>query len=158
MISQAITSAASRNSIPPLLQMAIAWQESGWQENIVACDGGIGLMQLMPSTVTWLDNYYQVNDDPYALGGNAGLGAGYLAYYYTYYVGYLQQHDPAACGSAGCGWDTPWPGATDGATVQDIVISIYNEGAGTMSQVGITNWWYVNDVKLWMQQMPWNGR
>lgn len=156
-IDQSITNAANRNGIPVQLQRAIAWQESGWQENIVACDGGIGLMQLQPETVSWLNNYYGVNDDPTTLDGNAGLGAGYIAFYYKYYIGYLQQNFPASCGSAGCNWTTVWPGGTDSATVQDIVISVYNEGAGTMSQYGITNWSYVSDVELWMAQSPWNN-
>ncbi len=160
-ISQTISAAATRNGIPALLQDAVAWQESGWQQNIVACDGGIGLMQLMPATVTWLNAYYGVNDDPTTLNGNAGLGAGYIAYYANYYIGYLTANDATYCGQQTggvCSWTTPWPGATDGATVQDIVISVYNEGAATMAQYGITNWSYVNDVLLWMQQQPWTTR
>jgi hypothetical protein len=139
-IAQAIANAANRNGISVPLQEAIAWQESGWQENIVACDGGIGLMQLMPDTVTWLNNHYGVNDNPYDLSGNAGLGAGYIAYYYNYYT------DPATCGKSGCNWDTIWPGDKNGVTIRDIVISVYNEGAGTMKNYGIINWNYVEDV------------
>ena len=157
-IAAAITSAANASGIPPTLAEAIAWQESGWQINLIACDGGIGLIQLQPDTVAWLNSYYGINDDPYTLTGNADLGARYLHYYYAFYIGYLQQNDPAVCGKAGCNWDTPWPGATDGANVRDIVISVYNEGAGTMSTYGIINWWYVNDVLLWMSQMPWTSR
>jgi hypothetical protein len=148
-IAQAITTAADSAHIPPALQEAIAWQESGWQINVIACDGGIGLMQLQPSTVTWLNNYYGIADDPYTLAGNADLGARYISYYYTFYIDYLQQNYPTTCGTNGCDWDTVWPGATDGATVRDIVISVYNEGASTMSKYGITNWWYVDDVILW---------
>ncbi|MBA3824047.1 MAG: lytic transglycosylase domain-containing protein [Ktedonobacterales bacterium] len=157
-IAAAITSAANANGIPPLLEEAIAWQESGWQINLVACDGGIGLAQLQPATVAWLNSTYGIHDDPYSLAGNADLSARYLHYYYSFYIGYLQQNEPAACGTAGCNWDTPWPGATDGANVRDIVISVYNEGAGTMNTYGIINWWYVNDVLLWQNQMPWAGR
>ncbi len=145
-IAQTITDAANRNGISVPLQEAIAWQESGWQENVIACDGGIGLMQLMPATVTWLNNYYGVNDNPYDLNGNAGLGAGYIAYYYKYYTNYIQQTSPSTCGSSGCNWDTLWPGDKNGVTVRDIVISVYNEGAGTMAQYGIINWNYVSSV------------
>jgi len=145
-IAATISGAASRNGIPVALQDAIAWQESGWQENIVACDAGIGLMQLMPATVTWLNNYYGVNDDPHDIAGNAALGAGYLSFYYKYYTSYLQQNAPATCGTTGCNWDTVWPGDPNGTTVRDIVISVYNEGAGTMSTYGIINWSYVSSV------------
>ena len=156
-IAQTISTAASRNGIPVALQEAIAWQESGWQQNVIACDGGIGLMQLMPATVSWLNSYYGVNDNPYDLAGNAGLGAGYLAFYYSYYTGYLQQNSPAACGSAGCNWDTIWPGSASaanpqGTTVRDIIISVYNEGAGTMANYGIINWSYVSNVLSFYQQ------
>src|SRR5262249_13859841 len=142
-IAQSIANAASRNGISTPLQEAIAWQESGWQENIIACDGGIGLMQLQPATVAWLNSYYGVNDNPYKLNDNAGLGAGYIAYFYNYYISYIQQNSPSTCGASGCNWDTVWPGDTHGVTVRDIVVSVYNEGAGTMASQGIINWPYV---------------
>jgi hypothetical protein len=153
-IAQAITAAATRNGIEVLVQEAIAWQESGWQQNIVACDGGIGLMQLMPATVQWLNQYYGVNDDPYQLDGNAGLGAGYIAYYYRFYTGYVEQNYPGYCPQSGCDWNTVWPGDTSSTTILDIVISVYNEGAGTMSTQGIINWWYVDDVLSYMNASP----
>jgi outer membrane biosynthesis protein TonB len=153
-VAAALTSAANAQGLPVNLVEAIAWQESGWQINVIACDGGTGLMQLQPGTVTWLNQLYGINDNPYTLTGNADLGTRYLNYYYTFYIGYLQQNFPQACGSKGCNWDTPWPGATDGANVRDIVISVYNEGAGTMSNYGIINWWYVDDVLTFMGDTP----
>lgn len=152
-IAQAISSAASRNGVPVPMQEAIAWQESGWQQNVVACDGGIGLMQVMPTTAAWLNSYYGKNNNVYDLNGNAAMGAGYLSFYYSYYTNYLQQNSPSACGGGGCNWDTIWPGSVDagnpqGTTVRAIVISVYNEGAGTMANYGIINWSYVSNVLL----------
>ena len=146
VIQGAITDAANANGIPPALLEAIAWQESGWQINVVACDGGIGLMQVMPSTATWLNQYYGTSNDPYSLNGSAHLGAGYLAYFYHYYTNYVQQNNPNYCPSSGCNWDTPWPNTTDNSTIRDIIISVYNEGAGTMGKYGIINWNYVSSV------------
>jgi hypothetical protein len=33
--------------VPANLIDAIAWEESGWQSTIIACDGGIGTMQMI---------------------------------------------------------------------------------------------------------------
>jgi hypothetical protein len=49
-IVAAITTAANTYGIPVSLQEAIAWQESGWQQNVGACDSGIGLMQMQMKT------------------------------------------------------------------------------------------------------------
>lgn len=111
-------------------------------------------MQLMPDTVTWLNQHYGTNDNPYDPAGNADLGTHYLQYYYAFYVGYLEQYYPSACPPNTCDWDTPWPDGTDGATVREIVISVYNEGAGTMAAYGIINWGYVSSVEHFMTQNP----
>ncbi len=127
---------------------AIGWQESGWQPNIIACDGGIGLMQIMPATASWLNSYYSTGYDPYSYTGSAYLGAQYLHYYYLFYTSYLQQNSPSTCGAGGCTWTTIWPGG--GASILDIVISVYNEGSGTMGTYGIVNCSYVQNVLLWI--------
>jgi soluble lytic murein transglycosylase-like protein len=60
----ALTAAAAKIYWPtkaPTLKLSadlvksIAWHESGWQSDIVNCDGGRGLMQVMPDTAcsTW---------------------------------------------------------------------------------------------------------
>jgi hypothetical protein len=122
---------------------AEGWQESGWQENVVACDGGIGVMQIQPDTVTWLNQTYNTNYDPYTLADNVNLGINMLQWLYNYYIPYCNQGMPTG---QTCTWDTVWPGATDGATVRQIVISSYNQGVGTTANYGIQNWQYVNNV------------
>jgi N-acetylmuramoyl-L-alanine amidase len=37
----------------PYLMMALAWQESGWQQHVVSSSGALGVMQLMPATAEW---------------------------------------------------------------------------------------------------------
>ena len=90
----ALTSAAGKiywpTSAPALklssdLVKSIAWHESGWQSDIVNCDGGRGLMQVMPDTTaqmnqrfgqTYLDTDYKQN---------ASVGANYLAWLAKYF-------------------------------------------------------------------------
>ena len=48
-----LTAEAQAYRIDPALVKAVAWQESGWRM-VVAADGGIGVMQLMPATAAWV--------------------------------------------------------------------------------------------------------
>ena len=88
-VKAALTDAASRtywpNSAPSIdvpldLVKAVAWQESGWQSNIIACDGGVGLMQVMPDTATWMNQRFDQNYDIDVYPDNAILGANFLAW------------------------------------------------------------------------------
>ncbi|MEU4567379.1 transglycosylase SLT domain-containing protein [Micromonospora sp. NPDC023956] len=72
--------------IPLNLVKATAWQESGWQSNIVACDGGIGLMQVMPGTADWMNQRFGQSYDVRDHRDNAYLGGTYLAWL-TKYIG-----------------------------------------------------------------------
>ncbi len=130
---------------------AVAWQESGWTEDVLACDGsgGIGLMQVQPDTAAWLNQTDGTTFSPYTLDGNVHLGVALLSWMYAYYIPYCNQGMPTG---QTCDWDTVWPGATDGATVRQIVISSYNQGVGTTAQYGIQNWNYVNNVMTLRQQ------
>jgi hypothetical protein len=62
------------------LVKAIAWQESGWQSNIVNCDGGRGLMQVMPDTVDMINQRFGLDYDARDHRQNAQVGANYLAW------------------------------------------------------------------------------
>jgi LysM repeat protein len=42
------------NNIDPALVMAIAWHESGWQNNVVSVAGAVGIGQLLPSTARFV--------------------------------------------------------------------------------------------------------
>ncbi len=48
---------AQRFDVPPRLALAIAWQESGWQQRRVSVDGALGVMQVMPDTGRWMRWY-----------------------------------------------------------------------------------------------------
>jgi N-acetylmuramoyl-L-alanine amidase len=49
-----ITDEARRQHVAPALALALAWQESGWQERVVSSAGAIGVMQLLPATADWV--------------------------------------------------------------------------------------------------------
>jgi hypothetical protein len=88
-VKKALTAAANRQywrteapklRVPYRLVKAVAWNESGWQSNIVNCDGGKGLMQVMPETVDHMNLRFGLEYDVDSYTDNAFTGANYLAY------------------------------------------------------------------------------
>jgi hypothetical protein len=71
--------------VPKRLLYAIAEQESGWQSSIKACDGGIGIMQIMPTTQTFVNYRFGKQYDCNKPTDNVNLGANYLAWLIAYY-------------------------------------------------------------------------
>jgi len=114
--------AAVHYRLPVNLLLAIAWQESGWYQHVIAYDGGIGVMQLMPSTATSINAATRVRRDPYHLWDNINLGATYLSWQWRSFHGNLPQ-----------------------------VISAYNEGGWAVMHRGILNWRYVRSVLYLMR-------
>jgi hypothetical protein len=45
---------ARQHGVRPNLALAIAWQESGWQQHVRSSAGAVGTMQVMPGTGRWL--------------------------------------------------------------------------------------------------------
>jgi LysM repeat protein len=69
------------------LLKAIAWRESNWRM-LDSADGGIGVMQLMPDTVQWLQQTYLPGSwDPHNLSDNVRAGAVVLQVYSRLYGG-----------------------------------------------------------------------
>jgi soluble lytic murein transglycosylase-like protein len=131
--------------VPERLLIAVAMTESTWRSNIVSCDGGLGLMQVMPATVTQINNRFGTTWDVNTLQGNAHLGGNYLAWS-TRYLGDLY---------FGGSYDLGNP------ALLDAVIAGYNVGAGavdpTKGDAGIPNWSYVNRVKGYLASCPCDG-
>ncbi len=91
-IRSALYSAADLYHLPRNLLLADAWQESRWHEDVISCDGGIGLMQVQYYTYPWLNGQSvpecglsATNYDPNTLQGNADLGAKFLAWISCFY-------------------------------------------------------------------------
>ncbi len=56
-VRRLVASTARRYDVPPKLALAIAWQESGWQQRRVSSAGALGVMQVMPDTGRWMRWY-----------------------------------------------------------------------------------------------------
>jgi hypothetical protein len=67
------------------LVKSIAWHESGWQSDIVNCDGGRGLMQVMPDTESMINSRFGQSFKSTDYRQNAILGANYLAWLTRYF-------------------------------------------------------------------------
>jgi hypothetical protein len=67
------------------LVKSVAWHESGWQSDIVNCDGGRGLMQVMPDTESMINNRFGQAYKSTDYRQNAIIGANYLAWLTRYF-------------------------------------------------------------------------
>ncbi|HLI70833.1 MAG TPA: transglycosylase SLT domain-containing protein [Ktedonobacteraceae bacterium] len=115
---------AAVHHLPARLLMAIAWQESNWTQHVIAWDGGIGVMQLMPYTAMEINADTGQQLDPYDLQDNLNLGATYLEWLWRAFHGDLVK-----------------------------VISAYNEGGWAVEHYGIYNWQYVDNVLALMREL-----
>ena len=122
--TRSIRRVAALYGLPTSLMLAIAWQESGWTQHVIAWDGGIGVMQLMPYTAMSINAGIGQQLDPYSLEDNLDLGATYLQWLWDSFDGNLPQ-----------------------------VISAYNEGGWAVRHRGIFNWHYVNNVLALMKNL-----
>jgi hypothetical protein len=116
-VSALLHRAAAMYGLPANLLLAIAWQESGWYQHVIAWDGGIGTMQLMPYTAMGINRGTGIRRDPYNLWDNILLGTTYLRWLWNGFHGNLVD-----------------------------IISAYNEGGWAVIHRGIFNWGYVNNV------------
>ncbi len=73
-VRRVIARAARRHGVDPQLALAVAWQESGWQMGVVSSAHAIGAMQVLSSTVRWMEDYAGRPLDPRSLGDNATAG------------------------------------------------------------------------------------
>lgn len=138
-------------TVPLNLMKAVAWQESGWQSAIIACDGGIGTMQIMPATADWMNTRFNMDPDldPHTLEGNAKIGAALLEWEIKYfgdvYFDGDYTLDPADCA------DETSP------CLLNAIIASYNYGYGavdTDNGIVIPNPSYVRAVRALMTNCP----
>ncbi len=141
-------------TVPANLMKAVAWQESGWQSTIIACDGGIGTMQIMPYTRDKVNLRFGENFNINTLEGNTAIGAAYIEWLIMYFgLYYFGAYDLSATAPVGDG----------GATMRllDVVVASYNVGPGNVEDLkgtpdgsddtlSIPNQSYVNNVKALM--------
>ena len=71
---------SAEEALNPGLVKAVAWLESGWQQDVVSPAGAVGFMQLTPVTAGWLEESVfgqQLNEDV-SVYDNISMGARYL--------------------------------------------------------------------------------
>ncbi|MEH0984238.1 transglycosylase SLT domain-containing protein [Micromonospora sp. CPCC 205556] len=157
-VKAALTDAAQRSywpvsapeiRIPVSLVKATAWQESGWQSNIIACDKGIGLMQVQPETAEWMNQRFERDYDVYDHQDNAYLGGTYLAWL-TKKIGDTHFASDYRLDSALCGEEL-------NSCLLNAVIAAYNFGVGAVipqeeqGPIVIPNSQYVYNVRALMR-------
>lgn len=112
---------ADAYGVSPALLEAIAWQESGWQQNVVSGSGAIGIGQILPGTARFVNEallHERLNVR--STTGNVQLAARYLAFL---------------------------SGETGGDLCE--TIAAYNEGLGNLDTYGVfpVTQQYVADVE-----------
>jgi LysM repeat protein len=73
-VRRVVAAKARRAGVRPNLALAIAWQESGWQQRRVSSANAIGAMQVLPSTARWMSAYVGRRLNPRDLHHNAVAG------------------------------------------------------------------------------------
>lgn len=56
-VKRIIVREARRQGVPVRLALAVGWQESGWHQPVVSVDHAIGVMQLLPASGEWMEQY-----------------------------------------------------------------------------------------------------
>jgi soluble lytic murein transglycosylase-like protein len=128
-------------TVPATLIEAIAWQESGWQSAIKACDGGVGTMQIMDATASWMNQRFGTGYTHTTLAGNTAIGAEYLEWLIAYF----------GENNFGHHYDI---------TNQDLLTAVivgYNAGAGAVQFADghTVSSRYATTVKALMSSQPW---
>lgn len=79
---------ARRAGVPVSFALALAWQESGWQQGVVSSAGAIGIMQLMPATADWVAHSMLGHSvDVHKARQNVRTGMTLLRHYFRRYHG-----------------------------------------------------------------------
>jgi N-acetylmuramoyl-L-alanine amidase len=87
-VRRVVIHAADTYGVPRAFALAVAWQESGWQQGVVSHAGAVGVMQLMPATAVWvgeamLGRPVRINDTR----SNVHAGVRLLSHYLDRYDG-----------------------------------------------------------------------
>ena len=87
-VRRMIVEEADRSGVPAAFALAVAWQESGWQQSVVSSAGAVGVMQLMPDTADWIgDVMLRTPVNSSDTRSNVGAGVRLLAHYLDRYDG-----------------------------------------------------------------------
>jgi LysM repeat protein len=80
-VEEALVHESLVHGISPSLVKAVAWEESGWQQDVVSSAGAIGVMQVMPATARFVNQVLGGgNLQIRSMVDNVHLGVMYLAH------------------------------------------------------------------------------
>jgi LysM repeat protein len=83
-----IVAEAQRFGVPASFALAVAWQESGWQQAVTSSAGAMGVMQLLPATGDWVGGaMLHQRIDLHDVRHNVRAGVRLLAHYLDRYHG-----------------------------------------------------------------------
>ena len=77
-VQQIIRDTARRYGVDPSLALAIAHQESDFRQGVVSSANAIGVMQVLPTTVDWMESVVGHDLDPYDVRDNIEAGVALL--------------------------------------------------------------------------------
>jgi LysM repeat protein len=77
-VAAAIDRWSATYGVDARLARAVAWMESGFQEDVVSSAGAVGVMQLLPETWEWVDTMLLGEVTPRTYDGNVRAGVRYL--------------------------------------------------------------------------------
>ena len=69
---------AAHYGVDPALARALAWQESGWQNDVRSSAGALGVMQVTPATWEFVELFVIGLQIPQTADGNVRVGVAYL--------------------------------------------------------------------------------
>jgi N-acetylmuramoyl-L-alanine amidase len=92
-IETLLTQTANAYGLDPNLVKAVAWQESGWNQNAVSSAGALGVMQVMPATGGWISE--QLVGRPLDIGGSASENILAGVVYLEWLIRYTGSEDQA---------------------------------------------------------------
>ncbi|MBV8065919.1 MAG: peptidoglycan-binding protein [Actinobacteria bacterium] len=78
---------AAHYGVDPSLALALAWMESGYQNDVVSSVGAQGVMQLLPSTWRYVENVLLGRRVPHTADGNVEVGVTLLHHLLTVFDG-----------------------------------------------------------------------
>ena len=78
---------AAHFGVDPSLARALAWMESGYQNDVVSSVGARGIMQLLPSTWKYVENVLIGHPVPHTADGNVEAGVALLHHLLTSFGG-----------------------------------------------------------------------
>jgi LysM repeat protein len=87
-VRRIIVAEARRAGVSPTLALAVAWQESGWRQEVVSSAGARGVMQVLPTTADWIgDTMLGRRPDLRSTRDNVRAGVVLLRHYLDRYSG-----------------------------------------------------------------------